>query len=76
MPQPAASGHRLWSACEELNLKDWPGQGAGCLGEQGTQLAEGEEPGLRREAVLTLTVCECSYTLPSLFFAVVDDDIS
>lgn len=47
-------------------MSEWTGDPAG----------RGWEPGLRREVVLTLTVYECSYTLPSLFFAVANDDVN
>lgn len=47
-------------------MSEWTGNPAG----------RGWEPRLRREAVLTLTVYECSYTLPSLFVAVAAADVS
>lgn len=74
MPQPAASGHRLGHMLMQgaelpvIVMFEWTGDPA--------LLAEEWESGLRRGAVLTLRVYECSYTLPALFVAVAADDVS
>lgn len=50
---------------------------SGCLSGRGPSPAgRGWELGQRSGAALTLTVYECSYTLPALFVAVAADDVS